>query len=86
MAAPSRQTQLVEGDPWMFHQEEVLGEDMLERLHLLDALGSPQRSPGQAGWGEGRSGLVAATSEAHNLTCCVANMESLICGSMRKNK
>lgn len=39
------ETQLVEGDPWMFHQ--VLGEDMLERLHLLDGLGSPQRSPGQ---------------------------------------
>lgn len=41
------ETQLVEGDPWMFHQGEVLGEDMLERLHLLDGLGSPQRSPGQ---------------------------------------
>lgn len=39
------ETQLVEGDPWMFHQ--VLGVDMLERLHLLDGLGSPQRSPGQ---------------------------------------
>lgn len=39
------ETQLVEGDPWMFHQ--VLEEDMLERLHLLDGLGSPQRSPGQ---------------------------------------